>query len=163
MDVAIRALHLIAAAVWAGGLVMLGVIAASSRQALGERERIALFRVVGRRFLILALVTAVLLAITGVDMAVDHLASWNALVDTSFGRLLIAKTVLFAAALGLGFVHGLVLGPRTRRIREALLAQPGDPELEARLRSATRVGAAIQVLILVLTLAVLVLAADLVA
>lgn len=142
---------------------MLGVIAASSRRALDERGRIALFRVVGRRFLVLTLVTAVLIGATGVDMAVDRLPSWSALVDTSFGRLLIAKTVLFAAALGLGFVHGLVLGPRTRRAREALLERPGDPELEARLRSATRIGTVVQVLILVLTLAVLVLAADLVA
>jgi len=163
MDLAIRALHLIAAAVWAGGLVMLGVIAASSRSALDDRARIALFRVIGRRFLILTAVTAVLLGATGIDMAIDRLPSWSALLDTSFGRLLIAKTVLFAAALGLGLVHGLVLGPRTRRAREALLGRPGDPGLEARLLAATRIGAAVQVSILVLTLAVLVLAADLVA
>ncbi|MGI9557330.1 MAG: CopD family protein [Solirubrobacterales bacterium] len=163
MDLAIRALHLIAAAVWAGGLVMLGVIAASTRQALDERARIALFRVIGRRFLVLSLLTAILIGATGVDMAVDRLPSWGALTDTSFGRLLLAKTALFAAALALGFLHGLVLGPRTRRAREALLEQPDDPELAARLRSAKRIGAIVQVSILILTLAVLVLAADLVA
>jgi copper transport protein len=163
VDVAILAVHLIAAAVWAGGLVMLGVIAASARRVVGERERIELFRVVGRRFLVLSLVAAALIGLTGIDQAADHLASWSALIDTSFGRLLVAKTVLFAIALGLALVHGLVLGPRTRRIRQALLEDSGDAELEARLRSATRVGAVIQPTILILTLVVLVLAADLVA
>ena len=163
MDVAIRALHLIAAAVWAGGLVFLGVAAGVARATIPERERIEFFRRLGRRFLVVALAAAVLLAATGVDMAVDRLASWSALTDTESGRLILAKTILFATALLLATAHGLVLGPRIRRLREALLASPGDRALEARLRRTSAASGIVQVVILAETLAILVLAADLIA
>jgi len=163
MDLTVRALHLIAAAVWAGGLVTLALIAASARRAVDERERIELFRVVGRRFLVLALVAAAILALSGAEMAADRLASWSALVDTAYGRTLLAKTILFAIALSLALVHALAIGPRTSALRRAALERPGDAELERRLRIATRVGAAVNGLVLALTLAILVLAADLLA
>ena len=44
MDLAIRSIHLIAAAVWVGGLVILGVAAGVARATIPERERIEFFR-----------------------------------------------------------------------------------------------------------------------
>lgn len=161
MDLAIRSLHLIAAAVWAGGLVMLAIVAGVARAKLDDRERIELFRALGRRFLVVALVAATVLAVTGAEMAADRLPSWDSLTDTEWGRLTLAKTILFAIAVALALVHALVLGPRIRHRREALLASPGDAEEEAALRRASAVSGVIQSVILVLTLAILVLAADL--
>ena len=163
MELAIRSLHLVAAAVWAGGLVTLALVAASARRAVDERERIELFRVVGRRFLVLSLAAAAILALSGAEMAADRLASWSALVDTPYGRTLLAKTVLFAIALTLALTHALAIGPRTRALRRASLARPGDAELERRLRIATRLGGTVNGLVLALTLAILVLAAELLA
>jgi putative copper export protein len=163
VDVAIRALHLIAAAVWAGGLVFLGIAAGVARATIPERERIEFFRRLGRRFLVVVLAAAVLLAGTGADMANDRLASWGALTDTEWGRLILAKTILFATALLLAVVHGRALGPRIRRLREALLASPGDEALGARLRRISAASGIVQVVILAETLAILVLAADLIA
>jgi putative copper export protein len=162
VDLAIRSIHLIAAAVWAGGLVFLGVAAGVARATIPERERIEFFRRMGRRFLVVALAAALLLGLTGIDMAADRLPSWDALTDTEWGRLILAKTSLFATALALALVHSLVLGPRIRHLREALLAAPRDPELEGRLRRVTASSGIIQATILALTLAILVLAADLV-
>ena len=162
MDLAVRSLHLIAAAVWAGGLVFLGVAAGVARATIPERERVEFFRRLGRRFLIVALAAALLLGLTGIDMAADRLPSWDALTDTEWGRLILAKTILFAVALALALVHSVVLGPRIRRLREALLAAPHDAELERRLRRVATASGVAQGAILGLTLAILVLAADLV-
>lgn len=162
MDVAIRSLHLIAAAVWAGGLVFLGVAAGVARRTIPAADRIPFFRALGRRFAIVAGFAALLIAATGADMASDRLAGWSALLDTSYGRILFAKIVLFALALVEAAVHSLVLGPRLGRLRQALLASPGDAELEARLRRTAAVSGILSALMLLQTLAILVLAADLV-
>lgn len=163
MDIAIRALHLVAAAVWAGGLVFLGIAAGVARATIPERERIEFFRRLGRRFLVVTLAAAAVLAATGVDMATDRVASWSALVDTESGRLILAKTILFMTAVLLALAHGLVLGPRTRRLRKALLTSPGDLALEAQLSRTAAASGIIQVVILAETVAILVLAADLIA
>jgi putative copper export protein len=162
VDLAIRAVHLIAAAVWAGGLVFLAVAAGVARATIPEGERVEFFRRLGRRFLVVSLAAAALLAATGADMAADRLASWDALNETEWGRIIRAKTVLFAGAVLLALLHALVLGPQIRELRLALLESPGDPELEARVRSLRIASTVVQVTILAVTLAILVLAADLI-
>lgn len=162
MDVAIRSLHLIGAAVWTGGLVFLAVAAAVARRTIPPEERIAFFRALGRRFAIVAAVAAAAIAATGIDMAIDRLASWSALLDTDYGRILFAKIVLFALALVEAAVHSLVLGPRLGRLREELLEAPDDAALQARLRRTAAISGVVSALMLLQTLAILVLAADLV-
>ncbi len=162
MDVAIRSLHLIAAAVWTGGLVFLGIAAGVARATIPGSERIAFFRTLGRRFAILAGLSALLIAATGADMADDRLPSWSALLDTDYGRILFAKIVLFALVLVEAAVHSLVLGPRLGRLRQALLGSPEDAELQSRLRRTAAVSGIVSALMLAQTLAILVLAADLV-
>ena len=162
MDLAIRSIHLIGAAVWTGGLVFLGVAAGVARTTVPEDDRIAFFRTLGRRFAMVAAVSVAAIAATGSEMASDRLASWGALLDTGYGRILFAKIVLFALVVIEAAVHSLVLGPRTGGIREALLADPGDAELNSRLRRTTAVSGIVSLLMLLQTLAIFVLAADLV-
>jgi putative copper export protein len=162
VDVAIRSLHLIGAAVWTGGLVFLGVAAGVARRTIPPGERILFFRALGRRFAVVAAVSAAAIAATGIEMATDQLASWSALLDTGYGRILFAKIVLFALALAEAAVHSLVLGPRLGRLREALLEAPDDALLQARLHRTAAVSGAVSALMLAQTLAILVLAADLV-
>jgi putative copper export protein len=163
VDVAIRSIHLIAAAVWAGGLVFLGIAAGVARATIPAAERIVFFRALGRRFAIVAAAAALLLAATGADMASDNLATWSALTDTGYGRILLAKIVLFALALIEAAIHSLILGPRLGRLREQLLASPGDADLQAALRRTAAVSGVVSALMLAQTVAILVLAADLVA
>jgi putative copper export protein len=162
VDLAIRSLHLIGAAVWAGGLVFLGVGAVVARRTIPPAERIAFFRMLGRRFAVVAAVAAAAIAATGIEMATERLASWSALLDTGYGRILFAKIVLFALALAEAAVHSLVLGPRLGRLREVILDAPEDPALQASLRRTAAISGIVSALMLLQTLAILVLAADLV-
>ena len=162
MDVATRSLHLIGAAVWTGGLVFLGIAAAVARRTILPAERIAFFRVLGRRFAAVAALAAAAIAATGIDMATDQLTSWGALLDTGDGRILFAKIVLFALALAEAAVHSLVLGPRLGKLRQAVLDVPDDGALQGSLRRTAAISGAVSALMLLQTLAILVLAADLV-
>ena len=69
----VRSLHLIGAAVWAGGMVMLALAVGAARRTVAEHERIALFRALGRRFAIAGGIAMVVLIATGTDMAADRL------------------------------------------------------------------------------------------
>uniref|UniRef100_A0AAU3I208 Protein YobA n=1 Tax=Streptomyces sp. NBC_01393 TaxID=2903851 RepID=A0AAU3I208_9ACTN len=84
-------LHLLAMAVWLGGLAAL--LAALHRPAEPVPP------VVVTRFSRLALTSVAVLAVTGVYQSWRGLGSWDALTSTSYGRLLVVKVVLVALLL----------------------------------------------------------------
>ena len=161
-DLAIRSLHLIAAAVWAGGIVFLGLAVGAARRTLGDRERIALFRQLGRRFLMVGGVALAVLIATGTDMASDRLASFGDLFDTDYGKRLTEKLALVIAVILLTAFHSLVQGPALSRLRQEALDRPGDAELAAAIRRKSARAGIVSALNLVATLGILVLAARLV-
>jgi putative copper export protein len=161
-DLAIRSLHLIAAAVWAGGMVFLGVAVGAARRTLPDRERIALFRQLGRRFLVVGGIAMLVLIATGTDMAADRLGAFGDLFDTDYGKRLAEKLALVVVVIGLTLFHSLVQGPRLSRLREEALDRPEDPELAQLIRRKSARAGAVSALNLAATLAILVLAARLV-
>jgi copper resistance protein D len=161
-DLAIRSLHLIAAAVWAGGIVFLGIAVGAARRTVSDRERIALFRQLGRRFLVVGGVAMLILIATGTDMAVDRLAAFGDLFDTDYGKRLAEKLALVIVVIGLTLFHSLVQGPRLSRLREDSLDRPEDPELAQLIRRKSARAGVVSGLNLLATLAILVLAARLV-
>jgi len=144
-------LHLIAAAVFVGGVVFLGVAATAARSTVSPRERVALFRAIGRRFLILAGIALAVLIATGADMAADG----------SYGERLRQKLGVVGIAVALIAFHSFVQGPRLSALRERALDHPEDEVLKAEIRRKSAQAGVIQLLILISTLAILVMAARL--
>ena len=107
LNVADQWLHMLAAGVWVGGLVwlLLGL------RSLPGRERAA---AVGR-FSQLAFAAVAVLAVTGVLRAVPEVGSLGALVSTSFGVVLLIKTGLFVALMGVAWRNRYRLVPRVAR------------------------------------------------
>jgi putative copper export protein len=161
-DLAIRSLHLIAAAVWAGGMVFLGIAVGAARRTLADRERIALFRQLGRRFLIVGGAAMAVLIATGSSMAADRLTSFGDLFDTDYGKRLAEKLGLVVIVITLTAFHSLVQGPALSRLREQALERPGDPGVAAAIRRKAARAGIVSMLNLLATLAILVLAARLV-
>ncbi|MER5703581.1 copper resistance protein CopC [Micromonospora sp. NPDC002296] len=93
VSVVVDAVHLGSMAVWLGGLVMLGGFLLRRAD---ERELGAILPI-WSRWAALA-VAALLLA--GTVQALIEVATPTALVDTTYGRLVLAKIVLFALVLG---------------------------------------------------------------
>jgi len=143
-------LHLIAAAVWVGGVVFLGIAATAARKTVSPRERIALFRAIGTQFLRTAAAALAVLIATGTDMA-----------DGTYSDRLRQKLVVVGIAVALTAYHSFVQGPALSRLRERALDHPDDAELAAVVRRRSAQAGVVQVLILVSTLAILVMAARL--
>jgi uncharacterized membrane protein len=155
-------LHILGAVIWAGGLFFIGVVAAGARRTLPQRERTELFRFVGNGFLVLAGVAALLIAISGNFLVEDLFGGWENL-EGEPSTLIVWKTVLFVAVLLLAVLHGVVLGPRIRRLRLKSADGTVSPEEEGELRRKLRLSGISQALMLAGTVAILVLAADLIA
>jgi putative copper export protein len=161
-DTAIRSLHLIGAAVWAGGMVMLALAVGAARRTVAEHERVALFRALGRRFAIVGGIAMLVLIATGTDMAADRLAAWSDLFDTDYGERLLAKLVLVALVISLTLFHSLVQGPALSRLRQEAVAYPDDKDLGREIRRKQVRSGIVSTLNLLATLTILVLAARLV-
>jgi putative copper resistance protein D len=106
--------HLIAAALWPGGLVPLLVLLVGQYRTTDQSTRMFVADVV-RRFSSLSLVVVGLLAGTGLLNTYFIVGSLGALFTTDYGRLLLLKIALFVLMLGLGSLNLFVLKPRLSR------------------------------------------------
>ena len=98
-------LHLLAAAFWLGGLVMLAIVTMSALRVVDRGTFRQLIRRVGRAFLVGSVIAWAVLAISGISMAVARVHSVNDLTGTSFGRTLSIKTGLFLLAILATIAH----------------------------------------------------------
>jgi copper transport protein len=94
LAVPLAAAHLMAVAIWTGGLVLVAVLCQGSR-AVSAAETVEAVR----RFSPLALGCALATVVTGIYAAVIQVGSLDGLATTSYGRLLLAKLSLVAAVM----------------------------------------------------------------
>jgi len=99
------ALHLLAAAVWAGGLAALVVLGRMAWRSVAAHDRPTLLQELVRRFGRVGLVAVPVLLVTGVVTSVGLLATLSDLWDVSFGRAVSAKVALFVVAVALAAAH----------------------------------------------------------
>src|SRR5436853_28792 len=95
-----------AAAVYVGGVVFLRNVASAARGTVSARERIALFRTIGRRFLRTAAAALAVLIATGTDMASDG----------HYGDRLTQKLVVVGIAAALTAYHSFIQGPALSKL-----------------------------------------------
>lgn len=124
-------IHVLSASVWVGGIacLLLALPAATRRLQEGERTQLLLGSL--RRFSPLALAAVIAIAATGVIQAYIDVRSIHGLLHTTYGALIIVKTVLLAALIVLGWLNRERLIPALRRIADAGGA-PGGAGVTAR-------------------------------
>lgn len=123
-------LHLVAASIWIGGLC---VIAFAVARSLGETDRPtanASLSATIRRFTGIVLPATILIAITGLYNTWIHVESLAALVETTYGLVLVLKVAISGVMIVLGGINAFVLQPRL-----AAEAQAGEKRLLASVRS----------------------------
>jgi copper transport protein len=118
------AVHLLAAALWAGGVGALVVVLIRTRRNVRVEGST---RILVRSFASLAVPSVAILAITGVYSAGVDVASMHALVTTLYGRTLLAKTALFVLVGAIGLANSRLV--RSRPARDGWLRH--DVGLEA--------------------------------
>jgi len=114
---ALDVVHLGAAAVWIGGLVLLGALLIPGLKSV-PRSDVAW---VARRFSPLALGAVVAVVATGTVQSMRRVGSWYALFHTSYGRILIVKVGMVAALV-------VVAAYAWRRGRGSWLRERSSPD-----------------------------------
>lgn len=102
--------HLLAGAIWLGGLVVLAVLFAAGR-GKAHAAWIAAIAAATRRFSRLGVACVALLLASGIVESWFLVGTVPALVGTAYGHLLLVKLALFAAMVGIAAVNRLHLTP----------------------------------------------------
>jgi copper transport protein len=108
--VAVDAVHTAAAAIWIGGLVQLVLVTPHATRGLPDGERTRIRAAIAARFSRIALGSVLVLALTGAGRALWAVSAPAQLVHTGYGRALVAKTLLLAALVGLGYLNRRRIG-----------------------------------------------------
>jgi copper transport protein len=143
-------LHLLAVSLWLGGLALLAVTVL--RRRVGDE-----MAAVVPRFSRLAFWSVTVILVTGSFQSWRQVRSTAALTDTTYGRLLIVKVVLFAVLVGLGGLSRRVVQARYRVPAARLSFGPGtatdDPDRAtmAQLRRAVGAETVIAIAVLAVT------------
>jgi len=143
-------LHLVAVSLWLGGLAMLAAAVLPRREA-GELSAIV------PRFSRLAFAAVVTILVTGTFQGWRQVRSTAALTETTYGRLLIIKVVLFGLLVGLAALSRRLVQARYRVPAAQLSFGPGtaaaDPDAEtvAGLRRTVGAETVIAVVVLAVT------------
>lgn len=150
-------LHLLAAALWVGGLLFLALVASPVlRHRFSAEERSELLGQMGRKFRPYSWAALAVLLLTGIRRGMLVFGGmpefWEGLQTTPYGHILRSKLLLVGTLIVLQALHDFVLGPRLAHMR-----RERSPGL-SRARAAT-IGLAIGTVIL--SLVVLALAARL--
>jgi copper transport protein len=142
--------HLLAVSLWLGGLALLAVAVLPR----GEADEMS---AVVPRFSRLAFGAVIAILVTGTFQSWRAVRSTAALTETTYGRLLIVKVVLFAVLVGLGALSRRVVQARYRVPAARLSFGPGaataDPDgaTVAQLRRAVGAETVIAVVVLAVT------------
>lgn len=103
--------HLLAGALWVGGLVALAILAGVVRP-LSRSAREGLFRACMVRFSRLAVPIVGVLALAGLFLALRELPGPSALLTSGYGITLLLKSLVFVGALSFAGYHHRTVVPR---------------------------------------------------
>ncbi|HUH80258.1 MAG TPA: CopD family protein [Solirubrobacteraceae bacterium] len=126
-----EALHVLAASVWVGGIACLLLALPAATRSLEGGERTRLLFGALHRFSPLALAAVVAIAATGAIQAYIDARTLHGLLHTTYGALIIAKTVLLGGLVVIGWVNRRRLIPALQRIAAAA-TEPGGVGVLAR-------------------------------
>ncbi|WP_374309106.1 copper resistance D family protein [Methylocella sp.] len=118
-------LHMLGAAVWIGGLPYLLV-------ALQECRKGTDWRLVGRRYSLMAMASVAAIVLSGVVMAVAYVGSPEAFYGTAYGVMIATKIVILLMLLALGGANYLLV--------ERLRRDPSTPILRLRRFAEVEIG-----------------------
>jgi copper transport protein len=143
--VSIDTVHLLCVGAWLGGLAMLLLALPVAARSLPRLERTPLLAGVVGRFSLLAVVAVSLLLLAGIVQAIALVGAVDALVETAYGRLVLAKIALFLGIVSLGAYNQRRLIPQLS-LAAAGGEEPGRAAVLLRRSVAVEVGLALVVL-----------------
>jgi copper resistance protein D len=110
-------IHLVAASIWVGGSIFLGVILSPMLKTITRtvEERIVILIKVGRRFNYIALPSLVVLVVTGIYNSRPFISDPDALYQTNYGIILMVKIVAVVATFIAYLLHIRIMNTETEK------------------------------------------------
>ena len=108
----IDVLHLLAAALWVGGLIHIGLAMPRWLDELKGVPRTLFAAESFRRFSMLAAGSVIVLMVSGVLSALIQFTAWNQLWSTSYGLALVSKMAVMLPLLAVAGLNAFILEPR---------------------------------------------------
>jgi copper transport protein len=107
--IVVAAFHLVASAIWLGGLLGLLLM-------MPKEESVIWLKETGRCFSKWALISTMILSITGFWMFIQYVPSfnWLSLIGSEWGRALLYKVMLFFGVIGFGYWQRKALAAKTK-------------------------------------------------
>jgi len=121
-------LHLLGMTIWFGGLVYL-LSGLRALKGLEDKTRTRLTSILASRFSNLAVVSVLLIGLTGLYSAVLRVGSVSALLTSIYGHAMLLKQVFVVILLGIAGINLLFFTPQLKRAR---LSGTGNSTLVAR-------------------------------
>jgi copper transport protein len=109
-------LHLVAAGFWVGGLFHLALSMTRGVSGLEGRQRLRVLAHVIPLFTRLAVISTVVIALTGVYNSWIHVDRFSALWSTTYGEALSVKIILSLVMVALGGLNTFVIHPKAKRM-----------------------------------------------
>jgi putative copper resistance protein D len=141
--------HLVAAAAWLGALVPLALLLHAAGHS-HDQSSMTIARRATQRFSTLGVASVSTLVVTGIVNTWVLAGSVSALLDTDYGRLLLAKVALFVVMVATAAVNRLVLTPRLVQEVDLVVGWAAMRRLRNNSLIETAIGAIILVLVAVL-------------
>ena len=150
MSTPLVAVELLAACIWVGSLVCLALVANVARKVLDGPSQVTFFRAVGRRYGMVG--TGSLLVAIGAGLALAWPpASWSSTIDAA---------VALAGVLVLATAVGMIQARQMMTLRRQAMGAPDDQIVAGAIRRGRLVAGALRGLMALVTLAIVVLAAQ---
>src|SRR5712692_9083347 len=108
-------LHLVAAALWVGGMLYIATSYLPVLRQVSIAERARSLVTVLPYYTPWAIAGVVIMAVTGPFSATVHLTSWEQLLSTAYGRALVVKILLVGGLLLTSAIHVGLLRPRLKK------------------------------------------------
>lgn len=110
-------LHLVAASIWVGGSIFLGLILSPMLKTITRtvEERIVILMKVGRRFNYIALPSLVVLVVTGIYNSKAFIFDPEALYQTNYGIILMVKIAAVVATFIAYLLHIRIINTETEK------------------------------------------------
>ncbi len=144
--------HLAAASVWIGLLALLVVLFVWARRSLPDGERYGVLAAALQRFSGIALLSILVLMITGTFNALVELGRPQDLLDSGYGRALLLKLLIMLPLLVVAATNAYLLRPElveeVEAVRQGRRGSESLPQLEKNLRNLVRVELSLAIVLL---------------
>lgn len=119
-------LHLVFGSIWFTGIVVLALVVPDAWRGQAKQERVRLLAPAVTRFSTVAMVSITILGITGVLNSFLNVQELNDLVDTTYGRPLLGKILVYLGILAVGGVNHFFVASRLERAAAAGTSDPSQ-------------------------------------